>query len=298
MKVLLIGGAGYIGRPLVALLRERADTVSADILPGPGVDETVDMRDPGEVYRLLLKAKPDVVVVTAYMLSRAAAANPMRAVQTNILGMTNVFQTASDLGIRRVVFASSGSIYGRSVDFPEQPVNETMECHPRILYAKMKQIDEWLAEHYNENFGTEIVSYRISGPHGRGKATGGQTPYDTVVAAAASGQESIVLPWTPDTMFRFIQIQDAAASFLPVILSESVKHRIYSAPGFAVSIRELAETAKSVANLECEFAEPGRTIEFVARIDSSRYEEEFDFRPRPMADWMREEVGMGAVAAA
>jgi nucleoside-diphosphate-sugar epimerase len=196
------------------------------------------------------------------------------------------------------VFASSGSIYGRSVDFPEQPVNETMECHPRILYARMKQIDEWLAEHYNENFGTEIVSYRISGPHGRGKATGGQTPYDTVVAAAASGEERLVLPWTPETMFRFIQIQDAAASFLPVILSESLNHRIYSAPGFAVSIRELAETAKSVANLECEFADPGRTIEFVARIDSSRYEAEFDFRPRPMADWMREEVGVAAPAAA
>jgi UDP-glucose 4-epimerase len=296
MKVLLIGGAGYIGRPLVELLRERADTVSADLRPGPGVDEVLDMRDPGEVYRLFLKTKPDVAVVTAYLLSRAAAADPLRAVQTNVLGMTNVFQTAADLGTRRVVFASSGSIYGRSADFPEQPVNETMECHPSILYAKMKMMDEWLAQHYNENFGTEIVSYRISGPHGRGKATGGQTPYDTVIAAATSGQERLVLPWTPDTLFRFIQIQDAAASFLPVILSDSVKHRVYSAPGFPVSIRELAETAKSVANLECEFAEPGRTIEFVARIDSSRYEEEFDFRPRPMAEWMREDVGVAATA--
>jgi UDP-glucose 4-epimerase len=296
MKVLLIGGAGYIGRPLVELLRERADTVSADLRPGPGVDEVLDMRDPGEVYRLFLKTKPDVAVVTAYLLSRVAAADPLRAVQTNVLGMTNVFQTAADLGTRRVVFASSGSIYGRSVDFPEQPVNETMECHPSILYAKMKMMDEWLAQHYNENFGTEIVSYRISGPHGRGKATGGQTPYDTVIAAASSGQERLVLPWTPDTLFRFIQIQDAAASFLPVILSDSVKHRVYSAPGFPVSIRELAETAKSVANLECEFAEPGRTIEFVARIDSSRYEAEFDFRPRPMAEWMREDVGVTATA--
>lgn len=298
MKVLLIGGAGYIGRPLVELLRERADTVSADLRPAPGVDEVLDMRDPGEVYRLFLKTKPDVAVVTAYLLSRAAAADPLRAVQTNILGMTNVFQTAADLGTRRVVFASSGSIYGRSADFPQQPVNETMECHPSILYAKMKMMDEWLARHYNENFGTEIVSYRISGPHGRGKATGGQTPYDTVIAAASSGQERVVLPWTPDTLFRFIQIQDAAASFLPVILSDSVKHRVYSAPGFPVSIRELAETAKSVANLECEFAEPGRTIEFVARIDSSRYDEEFDFRPRPMAEWMREDVGVAATATA
>jgi nucleoside-diphosphate-sugar epimerase len=298
MKVLLIGAAGYIGRPLAELLHERTETVTADVRPGPEVDVPLDMRDPGEVYRLLMKEKPDVVAITAYLLSRATNAEPLRALQTNLLGLCNVFQAAHDVGVRRVVFASSGSIYGRSADFPQQPVGETAEIRPRILYAKMKQLNEWIADHYNENFGTEIVSYRISGPHGRGKSGGGQTPFDTVVAAISAGQKQMVLPWTPDAMFRFIHIQDAAASFLPVILSDSLEHRIYSAPGYAISISELAETAKSVAGLQCEYAEPGRTIEFLARIDSSRYESEFDFRPRPMAEWMREEVGEGATASA
>jgi len=57
---------------------------------------------------------------------------------------------ASDLGIGRVVFASSGSIYGRHADFDGQPVNELSETRPRILYAKMKQLNEWLADHVGE----------------------------------------------------------------------------------------------------------------------------------------------------
>ena len=290
MKVVLIGGAGYIGRPLVQQLREKGiETISADIRAGDGVDEAVDMRSAGEVYRLLLRGKPDVVVVTAYMLSRASAAEPLRAVETNVLGLTNVFQAAVDMDVRRVVFASSGAIFGNTEDFPLQPVDESVDCRPRILYAKMKRFNEWMAEHFNESFGTEIVSYRISGPQGNRQASGGQSPYDKVVAAAGK-RGRLTLPWTPHTLFRFIHIEDAASSFIPIVLAAQLRHRIYNAPGYAVSIAELAELARQIFNLEIEFAEPAQTIDFVARIDSTRYEREFEFRPRPMAEWMRKEL--------
>jgi len=297
--VLLIGGAGYIGGPLVRQLRQqRVETISADLRAGDGVDEAVDMRSAGEIYRLLHRRKPDVVVVTAYMLSKASAAEPLRAVETNVLGLTNVFQAAADLGVRRVVFAASGAIFGRKEDFPLEPVDESMDCRPRILYAKMKRFNEWMAEHFNENFGTEIVSYRISGPQGKRKTSGGQTPYDTVVAAAGQ-QGHLTLPWKPNTVFRFIHVEDAAASFIPIILAAEVGHRIYNAPGYAVSVGELAELARQIFNLEVDFAEPAQTIEFVAHIDSTRYEQEFEFRPRPIAEWMREELGtLPTVAAA
>src|SRR6267154_1333177 len=86
MKVVVVGGGGYLGRPQ-------------------------------EIYRLLGRVRPDVVVLTAYLLERATAADPMGAVETNILGVTNVFQAAVDLGLRRVVFASSGAVHGSSEDF-------------------------------------------------------------------------------------------------------------------------------------------------------------------------------------
>jgi nucleoside-diphosphate-sugar epimerase len=315
MKVVVVGGGGYLGRPLARLLRGHADTVSASQHRGEEVDEQIDLRRPEEIYRLLGRVRPDVVVLAAYLLERATAADPMRAVETNILGVTNVFQAAVDLGLRRVVFASSGAVHGSSADFQAQALDELTPCRPTTLYGKMKVLNESIAEHYNAHFGTEIVSYRISGPYGRNKSYerfGGEIPYDTVVATArakaranargmadadahtgahakAHAAAPVVLPWGADAQFRFIHVDDAAASFLPLVLTERLKHRVYNAPGFTVSVRQLAQAAKSIGNLDCEFTEPGRPLKFV-RWDATRYEGEFDFRPSPMADWMRQEI--------
>jgi UDP-glucose 4-epimerase len=292
MKVLVIGGAGYIGAPLVRLLRERVDTVSVGHSSRSDVDATVDVRHFGAVHELLARTRPDVVVVTAYMLDRACNADPHRAVETNVLGMTNVFQTAKDVGIRRVVFASSGAVHGGPTDVQPRPLDELAECRPATMYGRMKLFNEQIAEHYNASFGTEIVSYRISGPYGWGRSIerqGGEIPYDTVVAAAGR-QKHIDLPWGADTKFRFIHVADAAASFLPLVLSDSLRHRVYNAPGFTASVGELARAATAICGLECSFTEPGRSVKLVS-WDTTRYESEFEFRPRPMTDWLREEIG-------
>jgi nucleoside-diphosphate-sugar epimerase len=307
LKVVVVGGGGYLGRPLAGLLRGHADTVSASQHRGEDVDEQLDLRRPEEIYRLLGRVRPDVVVLTAYLLERATAADPMRAVETNILGVTNVFQAAVDLGLRRVVFASSGAVHGSTEDFQARAFDELTPCRPTTLYGRMKAFNESIAEHYNARFGTEIVSYRISGPYGRGKSYerfGGEIPYDTVVAAArdklrheasdkagdqARAKARIVLPWSAAARFRFIHVDDAAASFLPLVLTDRLKHRVYNAPGFTVSVRQLAEAAKSIGDLDCSFTEPGRPVKLV-RWDSTRYEEEFGFRPLPMSNWMQQEV--------
>jgi nucleoside-diphosphate-sugar epimerase len=301
MKVLVIGGAGYIGRPLVRLLRERVDTLSVGHRNGPDVDEQVDLRHAGDVYQVLARARPTVVVVTAYLLARASNADPHRAVETNVLGLTNVFQAASDLGVRRIVFASSGAVHGGTDDVQCDPMDETMECRPTTLYGRMKLFNEWIAEHYNANFGSEIVSYRVSGPYGWGRSfgrQGGEIPFDTVVAAAAREprEQGIVLPWSASSRFRFIHVADAAASFLPLILSDTLRHRVYNSPGFTTSVGELADAATSICGLECTFTDPGRPVKLVS-WDTTRYDSEFKFRPRPMVEWLREEVGSGAIAS-
>jgi UDP-glucose 4-epimerase len=287
MRALVIGAGGYVGRPLVDALRPHVETVAAGRRVGPGVDE----RDRAEVAGVLRRIRPDVIVATAYLLDRACDAEPHRAVETNVLGMANLFEEARDAGVRRVVFASSGAVHGGRDGVADHPIAETEECHPATLYGRMKVFDEWLAAHYNERFGTEIVSFRISGPYGWSKPLerfGGEMPYDVVVAAASRG-EPVELPWSRDARFRFIHVADAGASFVPLVLADSLEHRVYNAPGFTVSVGELADAASAIAPFDCTFDEPGRPIKFVW-WDTGRYEAEFQFRPRPLAAWLADEI--------
>jgi UDP-glucose 4-epimerase len=291
MRALVIGAGGYVGRPLVDALRPHVETVAAGRRVGPGVDEQLDLRDRAEVAGVLRRIRPDVIVATAYLLDRACDAEPHRAVETNVLGMANLFEEARDAGVRRVVFASSGAVHGGRDGVADHPIAETEECHPATLYGRMKVFDEWLAAHYNERFGTEIVSFRISGPYGWSKPLerfGGEMPYDVVVAAASRG-EPVELPWSRDARFRFIHVADAGASFVPLVLADSLEHRVYNAPGFTVSVGELADAASAIAPFDCTFDEPGRPIKFVW-WDTGRYEAEFEFRPRPLAAWLADEI--------
>jgi nucleoside-diphosphate-sugar epimerase len=291
MKVMVIGGSGYLGRPIVRRLREQVDTISIGHHPGDGIDEHIEMSRGEDVNRLFRQAAPDVVVVTAYRLHHSTNADPVRAVETNLLGVTHIFQAAADFGVRRVILAGSGTVQGEASGRPGQLPDESTPARPTSLYGRMKLFNEWLAEHYNDTFGTEIVSYRISGPYGNRKSvgtTGGEIPFDTVVAAAAN-QTHVVLPWAADTRFRFIHVEDAACSFLPLILAPRLEHRIYNSPGFVVSVRELADAARAVSGLVAEFTDPGRPVPLV-EWNSTRYEREFEFRPRPLQEWLPQEI--------
>src|SRR5260370_30568396 len=84
MKVVVVGGGGYLGRPLATLLRGHADTVSASHHRGEDVDEQIDLRRPQEIYRLLGRVRPDLVLLAAYLLGRATAPDPVGAGETHI----------------------------------------------------------------------------------------------------------------------------------------------------------------------------------------------------------------------
>jgi nucleoside-diphosphate-sugar epimerase len=111
-----------------------------------------------------------------------------------------------------------------------------------------------------------------------------------MVVDAAGKKRRLKLPWVRDTVFHFIHVEDAAASLIPLIQASQLDHRVYNAPGFTVTMAELADLARTTLGIDIDFSEPGRAINYVAYIDSTRYESEFGFRPRSLAAWMEEEV--------
>ena len=146
MKVLVTGGAGFIGHHLVDELLARGHRVSVldDFSTGfawrldrhAGAVDVVrgDIRDPGALD--LAMASCEVVLHEAAVTSVArSVADPRLCNDVNTNGTIEVMLAAARLGVRRVVLAGSASVYGMA---PGMPRRETQAPDPRSPYAASK----------------------------------------------------------------------------------------------------------------------------------------------------------------
>lgn len=167
MNVLVTGGSGRIGRYVVADLVDAGHTVTnADLAPlpsNPGGFLRVDLTDPGDVYQALAYTKSEAVVHLGAW-ANAGVVPDTRTYGDNVRGAYNVFQACADLGIRRIVYASSAQVYGFAQAAPAYvPVDEEHPLRPCNSYALAKVAAEQAAEYFVQHFGLNILSFRFMG---------------------------------------------------------------------------------------------------------------------------------------
>jgi len=168
MRYLVTGGAGFIGSHVVTELLERnADVrVLDDFSTGRRENlahvrndfELVegDMRDLDTVRRAVQGV--EVVLHQAALPSVARSVRQPRVTnEVNVTGTLNLLVAARDAGVRRVVYASSSSVYG---DSPAMPKVETMPPQPKSPYAVAKLTGELYARVFAQLYGLETVSLR------------------------------------------------------------------------------------------------------------------------------------------
>jgi len=253
---LVTGGAGFIGSNLVDALVARGDRVRVlddfstgrreNLAAQPGVEVVEgDLRDAAVVRRAV--AGVDGVFHQAALRSVPRSVDdPLSSNQVNVTGTLVLLLACRDAGVRRVVYASSSSVYG---DDPALPKVETLPTRPVSPYA----ISKLAAEHYCQTFarlyGLETVSLRyfnVFGPrqnpeskysaviprflaqalageplevHGDGEQSRDFTYIDNVVegnlrAMAAPGVSGEVFNIACGTRHSLIAIADAIADFL------------------------------------------------------------------------------------
>ena len=149
MTVLVTGGAGYVGGLVVQELLEAGRDVRvldvllhgqeeiATELEGKGVEVVRgDVRDP-EARRAALRGSEAVVHLAAIVGDPACARDPELSHAVNVEGSHGLGNDAEELGVERLVFASTCSNYGRMAD-PTVPIDESGELQPVSLYAEQK----------------------------------------------------------------------------------------------------------------------------------------------------------------
>ena len=164
----MTGAAGFIGSNLVRALLERGGTVRAidSLATGQrlnlvGIEQQIefieaDLRDPQAVSRAMEGV--EVVFHQAALPSVArSVADPLASHEVNATGTLRLLQAARQSGVRRLVYASSSSVYG---DTPALPKREDLATNPLSPYAVSKLAGEHYCRVFTRLFGLETVSLR------------------------------------------------------------------------------------------------------------------------------------------
>ncbi len=175
MKVLVTGGAGFIGSNIAdAFLSSGHEVRILDDL-STGFIENVPARAElieGEVSDLqaVIKAVDGIELVFHLAAHRAvlrSVEDPLATDTANTHGTLTVLKSALDAGVRRVVYASSSSVYGLN---PPMPTPESATPQPRSPYAVTKLAGEHYCRVFAELYGMETVAFRyfnVFGPRQR-----------------------------------------------------------------------------------------------------------------------------------
>lgn len=238
-KVLVTGGAGYIGSVLVRILLDSGYSVVAlDSLRygGESIAELLnnehfefingDVRNTKTVEQLMPGIFA-VVHLAAIVGDPACAKEPELAVETNLLALKHLYERANALGVDKLVFASTCSNYGKMSD-PDKLVNETSQLAPVSLYAKTKvEAEEFLLSQDRNNV-CKPTCLRFSTVYGISPRMRFDLTVNEFAKELALGRELIIFGeqfWRP-----YCHVVDIARSILAVIDSghDKVSFDVYN----------------------------------------------------------------------
>lgn len=174
--ILITGANGFIGSHVTRLMEFHGHKVIAiDVVPRSpelallGIataSHLMDVTDDLAIRKLCEREKPTYVF---------HAAHPPRTETPAVLNycyhaMTNILEAAKDLGIKRVVYSSSASIYGQLQKAEGNLVKEddAVTIYPTYFYRAAKTVSEWMGNFYKEKHGVDFVALRYSSVYGPG----------------------------------------------------------------------------------------------------------------------------------
>jgi nucleoside-diphosphate-sugar epimerase len=251
-KILVTGGAGFIGSHLVPLLLEKGYSVTVfdnlstgkkgnlyAVLRHPNFGFVRgDIRKPAELREAMKDV--DVVVHLAALIDvSASVANPTLTHEVNVTGTLNVLHQAAKEGVRRLVFASSTAVYG---DAKKLPVKESEPLRPISPYAASKAAAEAYCCAYAGCFGLDAVALRLFNVYGPKNEN---SPYSGVITKflmQAVRGEALTVQGDGEQTRDFIYVSDVANALSLALEAKDVSGEVFNVcTGMPISINRLAD---------------------------------------------------------
>lgn len=293
MSYLITGGTGFIGSHIAReLIRENQRVVLFDISPDMKMIKDIESSAiiyPGDVTKLvdLLRAmsKYDVkrIIHLAYYFTQPSNKDPFMATRINCGGTANVFECSKILGVEKVVWASSLSVFGSAKEYQEGALDEEAELNPKSIYGISKVYNEKVSLLYRKEFGLDCVAIRITAPYGWGmwkrRDSVASFIFD-LFRKGGTGQPCRVRG--ADLILDWQYVKDISRVFI-MACNKKTKHGIFNTSGFRHKVREAAEIfRKTVPNPNIEIiseAPPAGAYTDYLDLDTSLIKSELGFSP-------------------
>jgi UDP-glucose 4-epimerase len=288
MKVLVTGGAGFIGSHIVDRLAEEGHQVVVVDNLATGLRRNVNRAaslyktdiQGWRLERIFRNERPNVVLhLAAHVNMRRSVEDPVFDAQVNVLGTMNVLQQAVRHGVRKVVFSSSGgAIYG------EQELGPAPESHatnPMSPYGISKLCGEHYLFYFQRLSGIQVVSLRHANVYGPRQDPDGEAGVVAIFIRQMLNNQQPIINGNGRQTRDFVYVDDVVEANLAAMGQDS--QGVYNVgTGTETSVNELFRMLSELTGMGCKevhgpakAGEQNRSV-----VDPSRLKQELGWEPK------------------
>ncbi|TCS95632.1 NAD-dependent epimerase/dehydratase family protein [Hazenella coriacea] len=223
MKILVTGGAGFVGSHIVDQCQSRGDQVAiidnistgkkSNIHPDTEL-YTIDLTNP-ELLELMTQIKPDVVIHQAAQTRvQTSVEDPIFDATTNVLGTIQLLEACRLADVKKVVYASSAAVYGN----PEYlPIDELHSVRPLSGYGVSKYTPEQYLHVYHELYGLRYTILRYANVYGIRQDPRGEGGVLSIFTDRVLRNQSVMIYGDGEQTRDYIYVEDVAKANVAAI---------------------------------------------------------------------------------
>ncbi|MFI8687963.1 NAD-dependent epimerase/dehydratase family protein [Rossellomorea sp. NPDC077527] len=286
MKVLVTGGAGFIGYHVTKNLQKKGHSVilidslitgNEENIPEGVAFYKMDITSP-EIETVFIKEEPDIIIHLAAQISVSySMKNPQEDGKVNIIGTINLLHLSAKYHLKKFIFASSAAVYGTPVRLP---IDESHQLMPTSSYGLSKMTSENYIQMYHQSNSLSYTILRFSNVYGPRQTSEGEAGVVSIFLNNAAQDKPIQVFGNGNQTRDFIYVKDVAEACVRALdLGENTTINIGSRTQLSINhlIHTIAKISEKPLSVQFEPAREG-DIEH-SSLHYSKAREQLDWAP-------------------